>query len=362
MGGTESTATSTSGFNEESYYYPAELLYFGNSPIWTSTEERTSSQYPNGVGTGQNGSVYQWHNATAWTGWGKKVSSSTRSVAMTYDINYGTALLRSQVKYGATTLKDNNHVVQSRLNPDKWAPGTQLLPEGVEPDKEIEVDDNDFELTGIIIGGQYQNVGWDFIPRGAGDGGRVSGFIYDSYIPNKTITVDAGSGYNYTMVFDNFYWESKTDAGYYVAYQNAGEGINGQEKVYVALEFKNCTGQDFYGNYNMIAKDGYFYLIGELDPNKVGKNAQNIDVPDWPAEGWYVLPPYNNSGQSVQIHRVFMQDYMTSVTFMLGENSLKHAYLTVPDLRSGSISLGLSVDLKWSEGLVFDNVILGGTE
>ena len=55
-----------------------------------------------------------------------------------------------------------------------------------------------------------------------------------------------------------------------------------------------------------------------------------------------------------------MQDYMTTATFTLGANSLKHAYLTVPDLRAGSMTLGLSVDINWSTGLDFGDVILGG--
>jgi len=55
-----------------------------------------------------------------------------------------------------------------------------------------------------------------------------------------------------------------------------------------------------------------------------------------------------------------MQDYMTTANFVIGENSLKHAYLTVPDLRYSALTLGLSVDINWETGLVFNNVIVGG--
>ena len=51
---------------------------------------------------------------------------------------------------------------------------------------------------------------------------------------------------------------------------------------------------------------------------------------------------------------------MTTANFKIGVNSLKYAYLTVPDLRSSSVTLGLSVDLQWSTGLSFDNIIIGG--
>ena len=57
--------------------------------------------------------------------------------------------------------------------------------------------------------------------------------------------------------------------------------------------------------------------------------------------------------------RVFIQDYITKVTFVLGPNSLKSAYLTVPDLRATTMSIGLSVDMSWQTGLEFNNVILG---
>jgi hypothetical protein len=50
---------------------------------------------------------------------------------------------------------------------------------------------------------------------------------------------------------------------------------------------------------------------------------------------------------------------MTSATFVINEKSLQHALVSVPDLRSGQISLGLSVDLQWRTGLTFNDVILG---
>ena len=45
---------------------------------------------------------------------------------------------------------------------------------------------------------------------------------------------------------------------------------------------------------------------------------------------------------------------MTSIVFRIGENSLKNAYYTVPDLRSSTMSLGLSVDLEWENGFSYD--------
>ena len=54
-----------------------------------------------------------------------------------------------------------------------------------------------------------------------------------------------------------------------------------------------------------------------------------------------------------------MQDFMTTANFWFNDKSLQEALLTVPDLRHSSLTLGLSVDMNWSTGINFDNVILG---
>ena len=75
------------------------------------------------------------------------------------------------------------------------------------------------------------------------------------------------------------------------------------------------------------------------------------------------MPPYDENGVSKKVKRIFMQDYMTSVNFKIGVNSLKYAYLTVPDLRSSSLTLGLAVDIKWTPGLDFtgdNSIVIGG--
>jgi hypothetical protein len=127
-----------------------------------------------------------------------------------------------------------------------------------------------------------------------------------------------------------------------------------QDKVNVALEFLNNSGVDFYGNHNLIRNGGHFYLIGTLDPNSTSATAI-----EWPTTG-AVVPPYKSDGTSAEVTRIFVQDYKTKVTFKFGANSLKYAYITVPDLRSSSLTLGLSVDIVWQQGLVYPEVILGG--
>ena len=317
------SAVGNGEFTVESYYYPAELLYFGNSPIRVSNIEHKTLDYPQ--------TVVNWQDDSKWdAGWTKNshVVSSTQSVAMMNNINYGTALLKTTVSYGTTKLKDNNHAIQKYKDPS--------ITDADEPDKVITVGNSSFKLIGVLIGGQSKKVGWNFLPKASTDADKnPMGYIYDCTITgNGAIPAEGSSTPNYTLVFDNY-----TTAA------------TGQEAVYVALEFENNSGTDFYGEHGLVRDGGTFYLIGQLDPT--GKTA-----PTWPT--YHPLPPYNADGSSIQTPRVFMQDYMTSVNFVIGENSLKHAYLTTPDLRYSALTLGLSVDIKWSTGLNFGDVILGG--
>ncbi|MBQ9677602.1 MAG: hypothetical protein IJV44_05640 [Prevotella sp.] len=311
------------GFTIESYYYPAELLYFGNSPIRVSNNANKTDNYPQ--------TVANWQKDSEWTSdWVKSshVTSSTQSVAMQNDINYGTSLLKTTISYGATTLKDNNHAIQVDIDPD--------LGDNDEPDQSITVDGSTFQLKGVIIGGQWKKVGWDYLPQTTGN---KQGYVFDCAITDAAAAIPAtgSSQPNYTLLFDNY---------------NAATPDK-QDKVYVALELMNNSGKDFFGEHNVIRKGAIFYLIGELDIT--GKAA-----PTWPVS--HPLPPYNTDGTSIETPRVFMQDYMTSANFVIGEHSLKHALLTVPDLRYSALTLGMTVNIEWSTGIDFGNVILGGEE
>ena len=330
-----SSAVGGGTFTVDDYYYPAELCYFGNSPLRVSGTEHVVGDYPASV------SLWNTEETTSWSAdWSvSHVQSSTRSVAMKNDINYGTSLLCTTVGYNTLTLKDNNKAIQQR---DYGV---------VEDDKTITVIGTSFKLVGVVIGDQWPKVGWNFLPKTTdpGNANYRKGYIYDNQITNNgaiPASTTTTSEPNYTLVFDN--------------YQDMRVAVpevpaNTQPKVYVALEFQNNSGVDFFGKDNLIANGSNFYLIGELDPStKTG--------PVLPT--YHALPPYDATayGDATKtVPRVFIQDHMTTANFKIGENSLKYAYLTVPDLRSSSVTLGLSVDLNWSTGLVFDNIVVGGT-
>ena len=150
----------------------------------------------------------------------------------------------------------------------------------------------------------------------------------------------------YTTTWDN-----------YIPWLDAGGNVLGlgrqedQTDVYIALELVNNTGKDIWGELNLIRDGGTFYLVGKLDLAA----AIAASSTSFPEEKFCHYPPYNpENGETIAVKRVFMQDYMTVANLKFTRNSLKHAYVTVPDLRSSQISLGLSVDLKWNEGLSFN--------
>lgn len=168
-------------------------------------------------------------------------------------------------------------------------------PSGQQP---VRIPDDGFTLTGVLIGGQ-KNVGWNFTPLES-DGTEKT--IYDA-------AVDAGAagteGVTRTSGLKN-----RT-----LVLETAGKG---GEKVNFALEFTNNSSQAFYGKDGLVPAGGKFYLVGQLS-----------------ADGSHA--------------KVFEKDHYTKATVTI--NSLKNAYNCIPDLRSPKLELGLSVDLKWEEGL-----------
>ena len=318
-------------FPIKNYRYPPELMYYGNSSIRVSNEVKEN--YPT--------SVINWNNDGLWTDWTKHgaVTSSTRSVAMTNNINYGTALLKSEVKYadGVTELQDNNAKLHPGENNNK-IPANGLL------------------VTGIIIGGQPDVVGWDYVRRPDNaetfsegydetgkifTGGEYKNNPFDKMVYDRVVggyTVGSTATPIYTLLWDNY---------------DATKPADDQNDVYVAVELLNYTDKDFWGELNLVRKGGVFYLVGKIDLS-TAKNL-NDAFKSGISRTDYCYPPFNpTNGATIEAPRVFMQDYMTTATLKLSATSLQHAYVTVPDLRSSQISLGVSIDMEWKPGLAFE--------
>ena len=321
----------------KNYVYPAEIMYWTNSPLRTNTESIDKGAYPKT--TDKWDLDDQW--AATWVKYGS-VKSTTQSVAVINEVNYGTAVMKTTVKYGAGTVYDNNSGIHKSEedNPIVVSGSTSM-----------------FRVTGVLIGGVDDEVGWNFLSKT----NNFKKMLYDNLgsvdysfpIPQYNGTATTSSSASapvYTLTWDNCN----------TSYLNTPGKL--QDKVYVALELVNDTGKDIWGELNLIRSGGTFYLVGELDPNTTAaqtnlpKTGGVVDL----SRSNFQYPPYDvSTGATISAVRVFMQDYVTEVNLVFGEHSLRHAYLTMPDLRASNVSLGLSVDLNWQQGLQFNNVPLG---
>ncbi len=275
--------TTTMALDLQKICYPASLSYFVSTAL-----KATDSNNPS------------WPNFSGWNsgfnGWSdSEVKASTQAIALISPINYGVGVLETLVKCNAQSLEDNAVVMA-----------------GEAAARQITVPATGFPVTGLLIGGQPDALKWDFTPAST-DNGKYTMTIYD-----KAQGVNAGYNIaetkNYTLVLENDNGQTGGDAN----------------KVNVAIELKNTSGVDFYGQDGLIKDDATFYLIGQLDLTKLGTTGSNTGG----------------------LTSVFKQDYKTTAKFTI--SSLAKAYNCIPDLRATQLSLGLAVDLSWQEGAIFD--------
>ncbi len=209
-------------------------------------------------------------------------------------------VLDRPIQYGVGRLKSQVVLANTTLNAND-ANGGNL---------EVTVPGAGYPVTGILIGNQM-DVQWNFEPTTAG----TQYTIYDPVQTGGAVKA----------------WTTASAANYTLALQTKKD-----EVIRVVVELVN-DGDDFYGEANQLIPTGSkFYLAAQIDPTATsgvtGNDAANDDAKN----------------------RVFCQDVETVINFTVGTNSLKHAYNTIPDLRSPKMELGLSVDLTWNPGLTFD--------
>ena len=301
-------------FNIYKLTYPAPITYFDNTPLKATDKEIQTADWQT---TASN-----WDSWNDWANWGNEILSTSRSVALKNNINYGVACLETTFKCStAGALEDNKSaIITGQAN------------------QTITVPTKGFPVTGILIGGQPERVNWQYISTSA-VATDYENVVYDRHLTDIYAVKTGNPVSNYTLVLDNF-----TDAP------------TGQPKVNVAVELVN-TAEDFYGKDGLIAKGQKFYLIATLDPS------QGTAV-KWPSydesNTTFNLKDSYKDRYPVQYgkNRVFVQDFTTKADFTI--NTLKNAYVTLPDLRASLLQLGLSVDLTWQTGMTFD-VPLGGT-
>lgn len=286
-----STESTGNLINYTTITYPSELAYYVSSPVKVSNNEITAVKdlpdYDKWIG-----------NTADWSNYGDAVESSTRFVALQKPVLYGVASLKSTVKCASNTLIDNAK--------DKGQ---------YESDNSITVNDTSFPITGILIGGQPKQVGWNFEAANTVTTNEFKYTIYDCDMNKGTKLTAAVTGTpepNYTLVLDN-----------------KDNSATSQNKVYITIELEN-NASDFFGAEGLIPKGSKFYMVGELDPY-----ASGITQP---------------TGETLD--HVFVKDHTTIANFTI--KNLKKAYNHIPDMRSSKINVGLAVDLSWKTGITFD--------
>lgn len=173
----------------------------------------------------------------------------------------------------------------------------------------VTVPTSGFPVSAVLIGDQ-RKVDFEFAPSSK----DKQYTIYDKELTGINATTTA-STVNNTLVLQT----------------PADENVN------VLLELTNNTGKRFKGKDGYVPAGGKFYLLATLTPKTgTGYVAGTLD-------------------------KVFMQDYVTTANFTIVKNDgtnhnkgLGAAYNVIPDLRTPALSIGLSVDLTWQNGLTFN--------
>lgn len=257
------------------YVYAPSLWYFANSEIKTSETSQKDKYVDNAA----------W--ATILAAYDKtSVNTKTRSIAIKDTIQYAVGRLDVQVKIkgGVSYLVDNNPITTGDVS-------------------HITHPSEGYPVSAVLVGGQ-KTVGFDFTPEtfsGAATANAMT--IYDKMMTNPGIVAKTT---DYSLKNSTLVLETAKDAD-----------------VYIAVEFTNTTGQDFYGADGIVPKDGKFYLVGTLGA----------------------------ATATVTGNKVFKQDYTTTAKLTIKD--LKSAYNTIPDLKTPQLEIGLLVDLNWKSGCTY---------
>ncbi len=270
------------------YTYPAALYYYGLSDIW-AVPASMSGLYNDTKSWADILKAYTDRDDESAT-----VQSTTRSIAIRDEVQYAVGRLDVTVKSksGATELADNSG------STTKIALGTN---------------GEYFPIKGILVGNQ-KAVKYNFETNTS----ATPKTIYDSQMPEgATLYPGAPTATTHTLVLQTVDATSADD-------QNAN--------VPIAIEFENAGNQIIVGKGNELIYPGTrFYLIGTLKPylNDTQK--------------------YSTETSAAVIKKAFVQDFITTANFTV--ESFKNAYHTLPDLRTPSLEIGLSVDLTWKPGI-----------
>lgn len=225
----QSSATSISPIGSlAQFVYPAELWYYANSTIKTSTTSQATRYTVNdwNVNTGNVLSYYETDDAT--------IDLNTRSVAVKQPLNYGVGSIKAYMWAAGSSLPD--------------ADGNPVHMQTLSGDEEVPFIDN-FTLTAVFLGGQYPQR-FDFHPVD-NRAGMTEGITYDKSIGSSMLkfSADINDGPE----------EGYRDYFYSLALQTPEN-----EDVKIIFEFLYRGEEKFLGHDGYIFPGMKFYLVGEI--------------------------------------------------------------------------------------------------
>ncbi len=313
---TSVTNLSSFGINYTDIYYPSELVYFDNSPLRATNNYKTAANY---AFTPDNWDIQFQATTGDWTG--PSVGPSTRAVAMQNNVNYGVSMLESTVQLQTATLTDNRSGILGGSATDQ-----------------TDISGTGMKVTGILIGGQPGTVGWNMVSNSSTGFDKI---IYDNAVQYGNALSTSPSASNYTIVLDNLKGDGSTPT----------TPAATQDDVKFALQIKNGN-KDFYGKNGMIPAESTFYLVGTLSASSpaTARVIPNVKTGETSTAARNTV--YRITHEAT--NRVFVQDYKTTANITINTDALKNAYSTIPDLRSTELLFGLSVDLSWQAGAIYN--------
>lgn len=183
-----------------SYCYPPNLWYFTNSPVRTANKDENLVDQYAATNPSWNDNILDQYYIS-----GTSVSSTSRSVAIENQLQYGVALL--ELSLGECSVTE--------------AYGCPL--------------------TGVIVGDQ-KDVDFNFNPKST----SASRYVFDNVVSG--LSLGAAS----TATVETLVLQTR-------------DRVN-QNKVHFALEFKNTTQETLHCQQGDIFPNARFYFVGELDP------------------------------------------------------------------------------------------------
>ena len=272
----------------DKYCFPPALWYYVNSPLLGSSTSGTEDRFRTNP---------TWADIVNAKDKIEGTPIYTRGVVL----DTKAALVRDPLQYAVGMLS-------LKLNGPSPSTATELADN---KGKKISIEDTNFPLTGIIIGGQ-RTQNFDF----TASNGDIR-FIYDADVNDSFGTAKSWLSFNetckpvYTLTFPT----------------------RKEEDVYFALEFCNESGESFTGARNCTILPGSkFYLIGKMEYSK-GTTSNGASAPD----------------------AVFVKDHITTLTVSF--EALAGAYSVLPELATRDLQIGVKAKLDWDVVTPYSHVL-----